>query len=117
MSRLIERLVLALVFFLAPTVFHVVALFRPSVSIPESPVEHGVFAVVNVTFATLLLIPRISRWTLVLALSVLLFQQTMRHGPLIVEALAQHRLDLQSLSAVLGLVVVMVVLASERDDA
>ena len=103
-------------FFALSSVFHAVALWLPSISIPEPVAEHLVFAFVNILFAFAVLLQRFPRLVLLTMLGMLTGQQVMRHLPLFVDALQAHRFDYQSLTTVAGLLVVSTVILLEKPE-
>jgi heme/copper-type cytochrome/quinol oxidase subunit 4 len=96
-------------------VFHFLALYWPQISIPEPESEHLFFVVLNLFFVWLFLEPRLPVKVLILLISLLLFQQIVVHVPRFIQAVHEHRLDLQSPGAIFGLVFVLAVLIKEME--
>lgn len=101
------------VLFCAGAAFHVAALRFPTISIPEPPAEHVVFAVVNFVWATIWLNSLEKRWWSVALTGALAGQQTIRHGVLVAEALPS--IDVQSLLTIVWWWAVFAVMQLERE--
>lgn len=102
--RAVGDLVVAVVLFLAPALFHMAAMINPAISIPESFGEHFFFYALNclmfgVYLRAGLTNSRIPDWAQYAVPWFLAIQQTFRHLPLVI---ASDGHDIQSIAAVLG---------------
>lgn len=97
------RVALATLFFAIPAVFHALALKWPHLSVPETPLHHGVFVVVNGVFAFMLIRP-VSRLFFLGALTGLTTHQLVIHGEMLVRAATaeEPHFDLQSFVVLFG---------------
>lgn len=92
---------ISIVFFLAPAIFHALALTWPAISIPESPETHLLFVLVNLWFANEVMKPSARFFV---GLGALTLHQLIVHTILLGEAVQLGGFDVQSAIVLVSLV-------------
>lgn len=95
---MITRIILS-VFFGFSMVFHILAVTWPQISIPEPAWEHVLFAGIN---AWLLFLTNYWKEMLPPFLLALWVEQFAEHAPLLLKSIQEGKLDIQSLIAIVG---------------
>lgn len=110
-----KRIILAVPVFFIPAVFHALALKWPQISVPETPLQHGAFVLINLWFCVAL-VAMLPNWLLESTLAALTVHQFVVHGQMLVIAAINKTFDFQSASALIGMVVAWGYLVYERAE-